>query len=196
MVKNLPAMQETCARYLGWENPLRRNWQLTPGLLPGEFHGQRSLVGYSPWDPQELDMTKRPTHTRWKREHLMSSKFHNSTLTFFFQISFLFPLSSSTCKHHSINCPIKHNNTETNFYFFVQLESYYFNISKTHSLIQSKSCILSVQKTIARGHLAQPFLICTKPHKFLNKQAFKKKILQSPIFNILYSRDMFIFILF
>ena len=27
----------------------RRKWQLTPVLLPGKFHGQRSLVGYSPW---------------------------------------------------------------------------------------------------------------------------------------------------
>ena len=28
--------------------PWRRAWQLTPGFLPGESHGQRSLVGYSP----------------------------------------------------------------------------------------------------------------------------------------------------
>jgi len=28
----------------------RRKWQPTPVFLPGEFHGQRSLVGYSPWD--------------------------------------------------------------------------------------------------------------------------------------------------
>ena len=27
----------------------RRKWQLTPVFLPGEFHGQRSLEGYSPW---------------------------------------------------------------------------------------------------------------------------------------------------
>ena len=26
-----------------------RKWQPTPGFLPGESHGQRSLVGYSPW---------------------------------------------------------------------------------------------------------------------------------------------------
>ena len=36
----------------------RREWQLTPVLLPGESHGQRSLVGYSPWGCKELDMTK------------------------------------------------------------------------------------------------------------------------------------------
>ena len=33
-----------------WEDPWRRKWQPTPVLLPGKFHGQRSLVGYSPWD--------------------------------------------------------------------------------------------------------------------------------------------------
>ena len=27
-------------------------------LLLGKFHGQRSLAGYSPWDPKELDMTE------------------------------------------------------------------------------------------------------------------------------------------
>ena len=35
----------------------RRKWQPTPVLLPGKFHGQRSLVGYSPWGCKELDKT-------------------------------------------------------------------------------------------------------------------------------------------
>ena len=30
--------------------PWNRKWQPTPVFLPGEFHGQKSLVGYSPWD--------------------------------------------------------------------------------------------------------------------------------------------------
>ena len=30
--------------------PWRRKWQPTPVFLPRKFHGQRSLVGYSPWD--------------------------------------------------------------------------------------------------------------------------------------------------
>ena len=29
--------------------PWRRKWLLTPVFLHGEFHGQRSLEGYSPW---------------------------------------------------------------------------------------------------------------------------------------------------
>ena len=32
-----------------------------PVFLPGEFHGQRSQVDYSPWDPKELYMTERLT---------------------------------------------------------------------------------------------------------------------------------------
>ena len=39
--------------------PWRRKWQSTPVLLPGKSHGQRNLVGYSPWGCKELDMTKR-----------------------------------------------------------------------------------------------------------------------------------------
>ena len=38
--------------------PWRSEWQPTPVFFPGEFHGQRSLVGYSPWDHKELDMTE------------------------------------------------------------------------------------------------------------------------------------------
>ena len=36
----------------------RRKWQSTPILLPGKSHGQRSLVGYSPWGRKESDMTE------------------------------------------------------------------------------------------------------------------------------------------
>ena len=37
----------------------RRQWQPTPVLLPGKSHGQRSLVGYSPWGVNESDTTER-----------------------------------------------------------------------------------------------------------------------------------------
>ena len=37
---------------------LRRQWHPTPVLLPGKSHGQRSLVGCSPWDHEESDMTE------------------------------------------------------------------------------------------------------------------------------------------
>ena len=38
--------------------PWRRKWQPTPLLLPGKSHGQRSLVGYSPWGHKESDTTE------------------------------------------------------------------------------------------------------------------------------------------
>ena len=58
MVKNLPATRET------WFDPWlgkiswRRACQPISVFLPGEFHVQRSLVGYSPWACKELDMTE------------------------------------------------------------------------------------------------------------------------------------------
>ena len=41
--------------------PWRREWLPTPIFLPGEFHRQRHLMGYSPWSHKELDMTERLT---------------------------------------------------------------------------------------------------------------------------------------
>ena len=38
--------------------PWRRKWQQTPIVLPGKFHGQRTLVGYHPRDHKESDMTE------------------------------------------------------------------------------------------------------------------------------------------
>ena len=52
-IKNLPAMQETRIWSLVQEDPLEKEWQPTPVFLPGESHGQRSLVGYSPWSSKE-----------------------------------------------------------------------------------------------------------------------------------------------
>ena len=41
-----------------WKIPWRKAWQLTPVILPRESHGQRSLVGYSPYGCKESDMTE------------------------------------------------------------------------------------------------------------------------------------------
>ena len=43
--------------------PWRRAWQLTLVFLPGESHGQRSLVGYSPWGHTESVTTEATQHT-------------------------------------------------------------------------------------------------------------------------------------
>ena len=42
-----------------WKIPWRRKWQPTPVFLPGESHGQRRLVGYSPRGRKESDTTER-----------------------------------------------------------------------------------------------------------------------------------------
>ena len=39
-------------------SPGEGKWQPTPVFLPGESHGQRSLVGYGPWDCKTVDMTE------------------------------------------------------------------------------------------------------------------------------------------
>ena len=57
--KNPPTMQETQVRSLGWEDLLEKEQLPTSVFLPGEFHGQRSLAGYNPWDLKELDVTER-----------------------------------------------------------------------------------------------------------------------------------------
>ena len=48
-VKNRPAVQEI--QFNPWVGKIhcRREWLPTLVFLPGEFHGQSSLVGYSPW---------------------------------------------------------------------------------------------------------------------------------------------------
>ena len=46
--------------------PWRRAWQSTPVFLPGEYQGERSLVGYSPWSQKESDMTEVIACTRWE----------------------------------------------------------------------------------------------------------------------------------
>ena len=56
--KNLPAMQVTRALSLGQGDPWRRELQSTPVFLPEVSHGQRSLVGYSPWGGKESDTTE------------------------------------------------------------------------------------------------------------------------------------------
>ena len=57
MVKNPPAMQESFYPLVG-KIPWRQEWLPSLVFLPGEFHGQRSLAGYSPWSHKELNMTK------------------------------------------------------------------------------------------------------------------------------------------
>ena len=58
MVKNLSAMQETQVESLGQEDPQEKGMQPNLVFLPGEFHGQKRLVGYSLWSCKDSDMTE------------------------------------------------------------------------------------------------------------------------------------------
>ena len=55
----------------GWGKiSCRREWLPTPVFLPGESHGQGSLVGYSPRGRKESDMTERLHYTLYYKIHL------------------------------------------------------------------------------------------------------------------------------
>ena len=71
MVKNLPAMLDPWVRKIPW----RSECLPTPAFLPGESHGQKSLVDYSAWGQKELDMTEWLTLSTLQR---------TSTLFFFY----------------------------------------------------------------------------------------------------------------
>ena len=43
---------------LSQEDPLEDETAATPIFLPGESHGQRTLVGYSPWGCKDVDATE------------------------------------------------------------------------------------------------------------------------------------------
>ena len=58
LVKNLPTMQETQV-----EDPLEEGMATHSSIPVLRVHGQRSLVGYSPWCRKQSDMTEQLTHT-------------------------------------------------------------------------------------------------------------------------------------
>ena len=58
MVKNSPVWDLGSIPWLGRSHREGRERLSTPVFLPGEFHGQRSLVGYSPWGCKEPDTTE------------------------------------------------------------------------------------------------------------------------------------------
>ena len=53
------------------KTPWKRTWQPNPVSLPGQFHGQRSLLGYSPWGLKEADTTE---GTEQARTHRVGSR--------------------------------------------------------------------------------------------------------------------------
>ena len=64
--------------------PWRRAWQPTPVVLPGKFHGQRSLAGYSPRDCKESDVTEHiHIEIRWCLSNWLKGHFKNSFIDLF-----------------------------------------------------------------------------------------------------------------
>ena len=60
-----PTCQCKRCRFSPWDGQTPGEGNGKPVFLPGKFHGQRSLAGYSPWDHKESDMTER-THIQRK----------------------------------------------------------------------------------------------------------------------------------
>ena len=67
-VKNPPIRHKRCG-FHPWVRkiPWRRAWEPNPVFLSEESHGQRSLVGYSPWGCKESDMIEETEHARLTR---------------------------------------------------------------------------------------------------------------------------------
>ena len=76
MVKNLPAIRRPGFHPWVEKVPWRREWLPTPVFFPGESHGERNQVGYSPWGGKESDMTEQPNTDR--QEHLMAARWLRS----------------------------------------------------------------------------------------------------------------------
>ena len=66
--------------------PWRRAWQSIPVFLPGESHGQWSLVGYSPWGHKESEVTEatarkalRDHHFPWSTQDTLTLSLYSHT---------------------------------------------------------------------------------------------------------------------
>ena len=68
--------------------PWRREQLPTPLFWPGEFHGQRSLEGYSPWGHKESDMTERFHYKDQKNRSMEQNKEYTNRPTHVWSIGF------------------------------------------------------------------------------------------------------------
>ena len=89
LVNNSPANAKNTRfcmkrRFNPWvrKSPWRRAWEPTPVFLPGESHGQSSLVGYSSWSLKESDTTEHACTCTWVRTHARAHT-HTHTHTLF-----------------------------------------------------------------------------------------------------------------
>ena len=113
----------------------RREWLLTPVFLPGEFHGQMSLMGYSPWGSKLSDMT----------EWLSLTKVINST----FHIRWGFPNSRSVYLF-SYRIFIPDNNFHNR-----TLSSYPYTRTLLARSLASRGRALALERLESQKHLLQ-----------------------------------------
>ena len=76
-------MQETWGRSLGWEDPQEERRQPTPVSLPGKSHGQRSLVGYSPWGHKRIRHDRATKQKNSNKEIIMMHDNHLETVSYY-----------------------------------------------------------------------------------------------------------------
>ena len=74
--------------------PWRRECLPIPVFLPGEFHGQRSLAGYSPWDWKELDTTEQLIQKKKYLKHHVYNKYSDTGLSSFSNYKYMNPVES------------------------------------------------------------------------------------------------------
>ena len=60
----------------------RRKWQPTPVFLPGKFHGQRNLMGYSSWGHKESAMAEHISKWTKKKQKMRTYKVQYSNGSF------------------------------------------------------------------------------------------------------------------
>ena len=100
VVKNLYTLQETEVWSRVGKIPWRRAWQPIPVFLPGKFHEQRSLVGYSPWGHKKSDTTEQQipslshVSTDWFQMYLFFTLDYDFTLCYILNCCALWPLGA------------------------------------------------------------------------------------------------------
>ena len=159
--------------------PWRREWQLTPVFLPGEFHGQRSLAGYSPWGCKELDITEQLTlslslfhavvRNNPKRSHVPFSQFPSMVTSFKSQPECWFSQDTDCFMTTGISCGHTH--------FLPVVLSTPGNLSSVLQLhnLSFQDCYISGEKrTLIRGSHSTPGYIFER-----NKNINSKRLMHS-----------------
>ena len=68
LVKNLPAMQETQVRFLGWEDPLEKEIAIHSSILAWKIPWTEEPGGLQSMGQKELDMTQRLNHQNYEAQ--------------------------------------------------------------------------------------------------------------------------------